>query len=967
MNVDFHRGQRWISNTESELGLGFVEKIEGRHITFVFPAADETRVYASNNAPLSRVKHLVDEKITSESGVSITVTGHIEHNGCIVYKGLDAQGKEIHLHELELNSFAQFSKPQDRLFAGQIDKDSYFRLRVETLEHIKRQQSSDTYGLLGPRVQILPHQFYIAHQVALRHAPRVLLADEVGLGKTIEAGLILHQQLMTERVTRVLIVVPESLIHQWLVEMLRRFNLYFSILDSERCHVLDEAEDGNPFESSQLVLCSLSFLTENKERHQQAVDAGWDLMIVDEAHHLMWSESNVSAEYQCIDTLAQAIPGLLLLTATPEQLGIESHFARLRLLDPSRFYDLAKFQKEQDNYRPVNDLVQALLESPEKSQQDAGLLTDLEAYLGEEIVSEFEKADDPDISVDHLIQSLLDRHGTGRVLFRNTRDTVAGFPARKLQEYPLALPEEYKIGLEALDIELDLQALLNQQLHPESLYWEQDAWLEFDPRVTWLIDWLENHYDDKVLLICAHAETALALEYYVRMKSSSRAAVFHENLSIIERDRAAAYFADDEDGANILICSEIGSEGRNFQFAHHLILFDLPLNPDLLEQRIGRLDRIGQTQTIQLHVPYFETGAQARLTAWYNKGLNAFLHVCSVGHSLFDSLQDELVEILLSDNNDKSNEAFDDLVGRTEIQREDALEQMQQGRDRLLELNSCHKVHAAEVVADVNFSANSSILSRYMDGVFDHSGVDQQPHSSNCIIIKPTEHMMNAHFPGLSEEGMTATYQRNTALSREDVHFLTWEHPMVVGAMDMVSNGEFGNATFCSITLPAESELKLDAGTLILEAIFSVNCPAPKHLQIHRYLPVNMVRIVVTSNGMNLTEVLSHDELNSLSERVRKHTANEIIQYARPQITQLVERAQMMAEPQQAVLVETALKSIAEEGHDDIERLVALAEVNPNIRKEEIEQLQSNANLLKDHLSSAQLRLDAIRLAFVTD
>jgi len=887
MNVDFHRGQRWISNTESELGLGFVEKIEGRHITFVFPAADETRVYAANNAPLSRVKYPVDEKITSESGVSLTVTDHLEHNGCIVYKGIDANGEEIHLHELELNSFAQFSKPQDRLFAGQIDKDSYFRLRIETLEHIKRQQSSDTYGLLGPRVQILPHQFYIAHQVALRHAPRVLLADEVGLGKTIEAGLILHQQLMTERVKRVLIIVPESLIHQWLVEMLRRFNLHFSILDDERCNILEEAENENPFESSQLVLCSLSFLTDNKKRQQQAIDATWDLMIVDEAHHLMWSESHVSEEYQCVEKLAQSIAGLLLLTATPEQLGIESHFARLRLLDPNRFYDLKKFQQEQDHYRPVNDLVQALLESPEKAQQDAGLLTDLEAYLGEEIVNEFEHAEDAELNVDHLIQSLLDRHGTGRVLFRNTRDTVAGFPERKLHEYPLALPEQYNIELEAYDTEFDLSNLLNQHLHPECLYWEQDAWLDFDPRVTWLVDWLENHYDDKVLLICAHTETALALEYYIRLKSSARAAVFHENLSIIERDRAAAYFADDEEGANILICSEIGSEGRNFQFAHHLILFDLPLNPDLLEQRIGRLDRIGQTQTIQLHVPYFATGAQARLTQWYHKGLNAFLHVCSVGHSLFDALQDDLVEALLSDN--ENNAAFDDLVERTASLREDALEQMQQGRDRLLELNSCHKVHAAEVVDDVHFSANPSILSRYMDGVFDHSGVDQQPQSGNCIIIKPTEHMMNAHFPGLAEEGMTATYQRNTALSREDVHFLTWEHPMVVGAMDMVSNGEFGNATFCSVTFPAKSAVRLDAGTLILEAIFSVNCPAPKHLQIHRYLPVNMVRIVVTSNGLNLSDTLSHDELNALSERVRKHTANEIIQYARPQINKLID------------------------------------------------------------------------------
>lgn len=963
MNREFHRGQRWISNTESELGLGFVEKIEGRHITFVFPAADETRVYALDSAPLSRVEYPVDEKIKTESGIMITVLECLEHNGCIVYRGIDEEGKETHVHELELDSFAQFSHPHDRLFAGQIDKDSYFRLRVETLEHQHRQQSSDTYGLSGPRVQLLPHQFYIAHQVALRHAPRVLLADEVGLGKTIEAGLILHQQLLTERVKRVLIVVPESLIHQWLVEMIRRFNLHFSILDEDRCQTIEEAEEINPFESAQLALCSLSFLTENPQRLKQAKKAKWDLMIVDEAHHLTWSEDDISAEYHCIDTLAQHIPGLLLLTATPEQLGIESHFARLRLLDPNRFYDLKTFQEEQDHYRPVNELVQALLDDPQKAQQDAGLLTELETYLGEKVIAEFEHAEDAEASVEHLIQSLLDRHGTGRVLFRNTRDAVAGFPKRNLHTYPLALPQEYQENTESADANL-----LNEKLHPEILHSLNDAWLEFDPRVTWLADWLESHWDEKVLLICAYAETVLALEYYVKLNTSSRAAVFHEDLNIIERDRAAAYFADHEDGANILICSEIGSEGRNFQFAHHLILFDLPLNPDLLEQRIGRLDRIGQTETIQLHIPYFETGAQARLVEWYNTGLNAFLHVCSVGHSIFEQVQQDLIEGLIANNDELLTEqTFTDLIERTKILREDALESMQQGRDRLLELNSCHKEYAEEVIEEVNFSANPLLLSRYMDSVFDLTGVDQQPQSADCIIIKPTEHMQDAHFPGLSDQGMTATYQRVTALSREDVHFLTWEHPMVVGAMEMVSSGEFGNATFCAISLPKTSSVQLDAGTLLLEAIFSINCPAPKHLQIHRYLSANIVRILISNTGLELSEQLSHQELNARSERVRKHTANEIIQYARDEIMQMVENATLLAEPQQQELIAQALKLTAEEAHDDKERLSALAEVNPNIRQEEIDQLVADALLLDEYLSSAQLRLDAIRIVFVAE
>ncbi|MCV6603941.1 MAG: SNF2-related protein, partial [Porticoccaceae bacterium] len=283
---------------------------------------------------LSRVQYNVGDRIRSDEGDFLDVLEVREEGGYITYIGRDQSGNTQPLEELELDSFIQFSKPQDRLFAGQIDKLSRFELRQQTLAHSHRHQQSTALGLMGARVQLLPHQLYIAHEVANRHAPRVLLADEVGLGKTIEAGLIIHQQLVSGRAGRVLIIVPDSLVHQWLVEMLRRFNLMFTILDEERCQALcGEGEDGddegehpdNPFESAQLVLCSLSFLSANPKRLEQARVATWDLMVVDEAHHLQWSEQQASPEYQCVETLAKTAAGLLLLTATPEQLGIESH------------------------------------------------------------------------------------------------------------------------------------------------------------------------------------------------------------------------------------------------------------------------------------------------------------------------------------------------------------------------------------------------------------------------------------------------------------------------------------------------------------------------------------------------------------------------------------------------------------------------------------------------------------------
>ena len=123
-----------------------------------------------------------------------------------------------------------------------------------------------------------------------RLAPRVLLADEVGLGKTIEACLILHRLILTGRAQRVLILVPESLVHQWFVELLRRFNLWFHIFDEERCEAIEAANPNmNPFLDDQLVLASIKLFSGNEKRIQQAIAAGWDVLVVDEAHHLGWS------------------------------------------------------------------------------------------------------------------------------------------------------------------------------------------------------------------------------------------------------------------------------------------------------------------------------------------------------------------------------------------------------------------------------------------------------------------------------------------------------------------------------------------------------------------------------------------------------------------------------------------------------------------------------------------------------
>ena len=951
-------GQRWVSNTESELGLGIVLKVANRRVEMSFPAAGEKRTYAVDIAPLSRVRYEVGQQISNIDGDTLLVTGVEEHNGCLIYLGTDENDQIIVLPELELDSFVQFSKPQDRLFAGQIDKNRAFELRLDTLRYYRQLQQSPVAGLLGARIQLLPHQLYIASETTNRYAPRVLLADEVGLGKTIEAGLIIHQQLVTGRANRILIAVPDSLIHQWLVEMLRRFNLMFTILDEERCLALVESGTENPFESAQLILCTMSLLSEQTERLQQAAEAEWDLLVVDEAHHLEWTEQQVSPAYQAIETLSQRARGLLLLTATPEQLGIEGHFARLRLLDPARYFDIENFRKEEERYAPVNELVRQLM-SEDGLQQLTGepVQNQLADFLGasalKAINAELKNSNaDPQQILDRLVRELLDRHGTGRVLFRNTRASVEGFPQRELHQHLLAQPEIPDTDPAGKDSDR-----LESRLTPELLLGKH--WLKTDTRVEWLIKFLQQQRGDKILVICARANTALELEQHLNLKHGVHSAVFHEGLSLVARDRAAAYFADEEQGAQVLVCSEIGSEGRNFQFSSQLVLFDLPLNPDLLEQRIGRLDRIGQRHDIQLHVPCYQQSAQQVLLRWYHEGVNAFEHTCAIGQTMYQEFEKPLNNCLL---HPEDQTAVDDLIQQTRASAEALVEKLRKGRDRLLELNSCDTERAEQIVEDMHERQQRHALSGYMENIFDQFGVDQEHHTATSVVLRPGEHMLEHSFPGLPEDGLTATYQRDLALSREDFHYLSWEHPMVTGAMDMMMNGDFGNTAVCTLKLPP-----LKAGTILLEAIFTMSCPAPPALQLHRYLPLTMVRIVVDNKHNDLSNILTEKHFNKLGQRVRRHTAQDFVRHARPKIVTMIEKAEQLAAAHEQSIIDTANRQMQTLQQSELQRLRALAEVNPNIRQEEIDHLLAEADDLQHYLDSAHIKLDAVRVAVVTD
>ena len=911
----FAIGQRWLSDTETELGLGVLIDVDERSVSILFPKSDETRVYARSNAPLSRIVFNIKDELQDQEGTKWLVESFEDRNGVVRYNVMrtldDGTEERKALNETRVGAHIQLSRPLDRLLASQIDYKEWYDLRIEALLMQANMQLSPLRGMIGARVGLIPHQLYIAHEVGQRFAPRVLLADEVGLGKTIEAGLIIHQQLKTGRSERILILVPDSLQYQWMIEMRRRFNLQFSLFDLTRTASIKEHDpDFNPFLTEQCIIASVDLMVDHDDLREQALEAGFDLLVVDEAHHLTWSEEQGGNDrYDLIEELAEKTPGVLLLTATPEQLGVESHFARLRLLDPQRFSSLDRFLNEEEQYHHTAKIAEVLMSDLPLEPEH---LSAIQALLGHSIQDEPEQRF-------RAIHELLDRHGTGRILFRNTREAIQGFPGRDCQPVALAAPATWP-----------KDGKLREQMWPEEAQLD-GAWMENDPRVMWLMEMLRTALKHKkVLLIARSGPVVEALENVLRLHAGIRTAMFHEGMSLLEREQAAAYFAEDSYGAQILLCSEIGSEGRNFQFASDLILFDLPINPDVLEQRIGRLDRIGQENRIQIHVPYLAGTAQERMFRWYNEGLNIFSNISPTAQTLQENFIVPLKNCLVAD----LGQQFEDLLDDVGVQREALESELQAGRDRLLEYNSCRPIVAQEIVQALEDYDDNSPLPVFIKRFMAATNIDFDEQSNGTVIIKPTD-QMQVQGLSLDEDGMTATFYRDQAQLREDAQYLTLEHPFTESVMEMINTQGFGST---NVALLKSNALK--QGSVLLEVWFKVDVIAPKALNLPSSLPQQMIRVLLSETGQDLSAKIDSSILKPYLHHLDSNSCRQVVKARRDLIEERYNQALDIAKAALPNFKQQAKEVYGNKWQYEIDRLTYLKQFNPSIREDEISRLQ---------------------------
>lgn len=871
---EFAVGQRWLSETEIELGLGMVTGVSGRQVTILFPANGETRAYAIANAPLTRYRLEAEETARHSEGWSFMVEGVEDIEQVLTYHG-EYEGSPISIPETQLHYQVQLSGPLTRLLTGQIDRLSHYQLRQQAADCLQRWLSHPVRGLIGARIELLPHQLYVAHTVARRPDPRVLLADEVGLGKTIEAGLIIQSKLLNGEISRVLVVVPDPLLHQWMIELRRRFNLAFSIVDDSFCAASED--DENPFLTTQLALVPRSVI-DTPSLHQQAVAATWDLVVVDEAHQL---DDNAR---DAVTQLSEQ-NGLLLLTATPDQNGIDSHFAQLQLLDKQRFHDAAAFRAEQHTYQQV--AVQAT-----------------------------ELADDSD-----ELNRLLDEHGTGRVLLRNTRANVSGFPRR-----------DYRFHL----------------LHNGN----EESNEQNDEQIEWLHQLAKTYSLDKMLVIMQSAKQVEETAARLRIRFGRHCALFHEQMTLLERDRAAAFFADDEDGAQLLLSSEIGGEGRNFQFARHLVMLDLPDHPDRLEQRIGRLDRIGQLDHFTIHVAAAADSRMHRLARWYDEGMQAFTQPNATGYRLLELIGEQLESGLTGSDDD-----FNALLEMTQKTVTDIRETLAAGRDRLLERNACRPAVAEHLTEQLSQLDADTALATLMFSFWDQFGVVVEDKDARRLLLRPGPHFNANGLPDIDEDGTLVTFNRATALAYDDIQFLTWEHPQVQSALSMILTESHGSA--CVALLKNKS---LPAGHWLLELSVRASLPqAPRHGLEQQY-PTSILRILLDPAGRDMSDKVSPAMLDQQLHVVQRKSAAQIVKALRKELQDAVKKALPMAEEtlrehcnQEAELKVNSLRNEAT-------RLRSLQQRNPSIRDDEIDTLEALASAWQHAFADPQIHLDAVRL-----
>jgi len=690
----WRQGSKLVHPFNPELGVGFVRRVEGRYLVVYFPAVEREVTMAAQGAGL--VPLILPP---GSAAIELAKNAEVRIESWDGERYVLSDGRR--LEDREVWPLDQSSGPIERLAQFRLDRLGSFRNRIEGLQLRRMREAGGLGSFLGGRISLFPHQLHTALAAVKSDPVRWLLADEVGLGKTIVACLILSALVRTGRAKRALVIAPSTLTVQWLGELYRKFHQVFVLIDEARVESVerDYGEGNNPFDVHPFGVISMEDLAANPSLARQARNVEHDLVIVDEAHRLGLEHFDAA-----IAPLVTNAKHAILLSATPLQADKRGFFHLLQLLHPESFAAFDAF--------------------------DAAV-------------------------------------GSGGAVFPCTsavrRNDLGGLPPRR--------PLPVDVAAFGKDIRKD-------------------------PRSEWLSarvhEW--HRKKEKALVFVRDLDRLEKLKKHVEQATRTHIAVFHESLTPAQRDIEVARFR--ETNLPVLICTEAGAEGRNFQFCDRMVHFDLPSDPVAVEQRIGRLDRIGRTKDVE--IVYFRGADSKPDVARLYERLDLFARP-SAGLDLALSGVREAVERAEADETALDVEA---LVAEIEAARARSVADI----PRVIYRDAYDASQAAGLLSLVPPELEQC-MRRFCLGAANDLGLKIVEKGGTALYyLEMGTSLTVESLPGVRDEGRwLGTFDRVEALEKDELEFFASGHPLVEGLLLELEDGVRGRATMFSM---ASSELR---------------------------------------------------------------------------------------------------------------------------------------------------------------
>jgi ATP-dependent helicase HepA len=749
------------------LGLGRVVSVEARAVLVEFTRGATTLSLAADSDALVPVDIGTGRRVRVASAAEESVVEATLPGGQI--RLVDGRTvSALDLWPLDLDGTLL-----DRLARGDVDPVLDFENRLDALQLLALREADGLGSFLGGRIRLYPHQLYAAERATAAEPVRWLLADEVGLGKTIEACLILSRLVHSGRAGRCLVVAPATLTVQWLGELWRKYHQVFTLLDEARLGDVarDFGPNFNPFDAHRRVVVALEMLVDRPRLTEQAVAAGIDVLVVDEAQRLRRPPGHPGEPgWRAVAPIAALGRHVLLLSATPLEDDAHGFFRLLQLLRPDEFSDDASFEARLARA----EALPACTSSTRRA--DIGGLPPRRGVMVEGDLGEGWRLR---IGLEETARSAPASH----VLARRTKaDRIRRALASGAALKAVLAPDERDLHRQAEEAD------------------------ERDPRVRWLLSqaprW--NEAGEKTLVFVAHRETLEMLRAALSHQAQLASGVFHEDLSPARRDIEVAQFRLAE-GPSLLVSTECGGEGRNFEFCDRLVLFDLPWSPVVVEQRIGRLDRIGRRIPVEILVFRPPGGIGADVVRLF-EAIGLFREPLAGLEPQLAGVEGALEETALDPAASLSAERFDSLVGeahaaRTRI-REAAYQQLHRDPYR----SDMGESILARVPRDLDALNQAVVVTACERLGFD---VERQRGRRAFSIEFGRTALVDA-LPGVpGGAGFLGTFDREEGVDDEGLDFFASGHPLVEGILAHIDESPRGTTAVLGVSFGRETGLGL--------------------------------------------------------------------------------------------------------------------------------------------------------------